>query len=203
MDLPGSYIVVDLETTGLNPWKDRVIEIGVYRVDGNSGPPEAVLVLQPKDTLLPRDIISITGITDEDLRMGVPPEVALEWLMDKVGDLPLVGHNIYEFDRLFLLAEARRHGVEPLAKVMRDEGRFFDTMAMYKARVTGLRPIEGETRLVFYRRVLEARFYGARYTLTKACEEMGVWTQDVRLHRALGDVTLAQRLFEALRQLTG
>ena len=61
-----SYISIDLETTGLNPKLDRIIEIGAVKVvDGQ--------VVETFDTLvnpgrkLDERITELTGITDADL----------------------------------------------------------------------------------------------------------------------------------------
>lgn len=95
-----SYVSIDLETTGLNPKTDKIIEIGaVKRIDGRCvGTFSAFLNPGRK---LERHIVELTGIRDEDLRQAPPIEKVLPELLDFLGDLPLLGHSIL-FDFSFL-----------------------------------------------------------------------------------------------------
>ena len=103
--LSQTYVALDLETTGLDPDRDAIIEVGAvkFRADG---------VLESFETLvnpyrdLPEPIQRLTGIRPGNLD-GAPSfgAVAGEF-RDFVGALPVVGHNI-SFDLNFLA----RHGL--------------------------------------------------------------------------------------------
>lgn len=104
-------VAVDVETTGIDPEFDRIIEIGALR-------PETGEVFQtlinPGRPLAPR-ITELTGITDEML-FGQPSEeeaigAFLEFLSE---DRVLLGHNI-PFDHSFLSQAIRRSGFEEIA----------------------------------------------------------------------------------------
>ncbi|MBI4507744.1 MAG: 3'-5' exonuclease [Chloroflexi bacterium] len=101
--------VVDLETTGLYPGGDRIVEIAVVRVEPKQQP---TLVL---DTLVnPRRPVSATeihGITDRDVA-GAPTfeEVARD-LVDAMSGCVLASYNVY-FDGKFLQAELAKVGIE-------------------------------------------------------------------------------------------
>lgn len=94
------YTVIDLETTGLNPVENEIIEYGAVRI--RNGEPESsfsVIVRIEKD--LPKEIEQLTGIKKEDLESGAEPQKALKEFLEFVGDDILVGHTI-SFDMEFL-----------------------------------------------------------------------------------------------------
>ena len=96
-----SYISIDLETTGLNPKLDRIIEIGAAKVvDGQIVDTFETLV-NPGRKLEER-ITDLTGITDGDLTDKPYIENVLPALFAFMEDeLPLLGHSIL-FDFSFL-----------------------------------------------------------------------------------------------------
>ncbi|HUJ69037.1 MAG TPA: 3'-5' exonuclease, partial [Syntrophorhabdales bacterium] len=59
--------IVDVETTGVTPSSDRIIEVAVVRVSGGKVVEEFSSLVDPERQISPR-IWSLTGITDEDLR---------------------------------------------------------------------------------------------------------------------------------------
>ncbi len=104
---PERYTVIDLETTGLKPTSDTIIEFGALRVrDGN--PAEELSLLVCSETPLPTVITRLTGIRDADLQQGRDERTALEEFLTFLGKDPLVGHNI-SFDMEFLRAACKRH----------------------------------------------------------------------------------------------
>lgn len=99
-----SIVALDLETTGLDPLSDEVIEIGAVRFSGPRIEAEWSTLVNPGRPLTPY-ITQLTGITDAMLA-GAPRLVrVLPALLDFVGDDPVVGHNV-AFDVAFL----NRHG---------------------------------------------------------------------------------------------
>ncbi len=95
-----AYICIDLETTGLNPKEDRIIEIGAVKVCQGKITERFSTFIQPGRKLEER-ITELTGIRDEDLENAPEIEAVLEQLLDFMGDLPLLGHSIL-FDYSFL-----------------------------------------------------------------------------------------------------
>lgn len=95
-----TYISIDLETTGLNPKQDKIIEIGAVKVVNGEIADSFSRLINPGRKLEER-ITKLTGIRDEDLE-GKPDitEVFPE-LVTFLGDLPLLGHSIL-FDYSFL-----------------------------------------------------------------------------------------------------
>lgn len=95
------YVVVDIETTGLDCEKDEILELGAARVVDHQITEtfSALLLLQ---RTLPAEIIALTGITPEmTAETGMLPTQALEQFWTFVGQSPMVGHNI-RFDCAFL-----------------------------------------------------------------------------------------------------
>ena len=107
------YTVVDIETTGLDAQKDRIIELGALRVR-NWEPVDEFHMLIQAAAHIPEEISALTGLTDEMLQNeGVPVGEALARLTDFVGDDVLLIHNA-PFDLGFLKAAAARAQAAPL-----------------------------------------------------------------------------------------
>lgn len=95
-----SYISIDLETTGLNPKEDKIIEIGAIKViDGRKVDTFSTFV-NPGRRLEER-IVTLTGINQKQVDEAPKIEAVLPELMEFLGDLPLLGHRIL-FDYSFL-----------------------------------------------------------------------------------------------------
>ena len=103
----GAFVFFDLETTGLSPHGDRIIEIAGLRVAAGGGIADRFQQLIRIDVPVPPFITSITGITDDMLQDQEPIEEALPRFFDFVEDLPLVAYNVL-FDMGFLSAAAGR-----------------------------------------------------------------------------------------------
>src|SRR5690606_38060662 len=101
---PRLGVVVDTETTGLNPVQEEIIEIGAvafrYADDGSIGDICATFgALQQPSRPIPADITRITGITDEMVRGQTIPREKLDALIAEA-DI-IIAHNA-GFDRPFL-----------------------------------------------------------------------------------------------------
>lgn len=108
--LPRQFVVVDLETTGLDSYADDIIEIGAIKYTIGETGHKAIQCLVKPTVKLPKRIVEITNITDEMLDAdGIEISVALEKFKEFVGDLPLVTYNA-EFDIGFLHSAAERCG---------------------------------------------------------------------------------------------
>ncbi len=95
-----SFVALDLETTGINPAYDQIIEIGMVRVINGIQEAQYASLVYPGYEIDPY-ITNLTGITNE-MVTGKPAIAALiPEILDFIGDLPLLGHNII-FDYSFL-----------------------------------------------------------------------------------------------------
>lgn len=95
-----SLVSIDLETTGLDPRSDAIIEIGAVRFHGARVEAEWSTLVNPGRPI-PGFISQLTGITNEMVRNAPPLRAVLHDLVDFVGDRPVVGHNV-RFDLGFL-----------------------------------------------------------------------------------------------------
>lgn len=97
-----NYVVCDLETTGLNPMTDKIIEIGMVRVQQGEIAGTYHTMVNP-GMPLPLKIKRITGIDDSDLINAPTMAGVMNDVIDYIGDDAIVGHNI-RFDLDFLAA---------------------------------------------------------------------------------------------------
>ena len=110
--LPVQFVVFDLETTGLDPSKHQIIEIGAIRVNRDSNQHDTYQTLVLAKRKLPKKIVELTGITDELLKSdGVQLEEALSGFAAFVGDLRLVSFNT-DFDLPFLNNAAAQYNLQ-------------------------------------------------------------------------------------------
>lgn len=114
-----SYVAIDLETTGLDPKRERIIEIGAIRVEGGEITERFSTFVNPCMELEPR-IVELTGIRDEMLMSA--PEIGdvIGEILAFCGELPLLGHHVI-FDYSFLKRAAvnagytfERNGIDTL-----------------------------------------------------------------------------------------
>jgi len=118
---PAQLVVVDTETTGLDPARDRVIDIGAVRLDADLQVTGSWSTLVDPERPLPLQITRLTGIAQSDL-VGAPPFAqAYRELREFAGEALIVGQNV-AFDIAMLGAAAARCGAPPPA------ARTFDTL---------------------------------------------------------------------------
>lgn len=108
-----TYVVIDLETTGLDENEDEIVEFGAIRiVNGQIIDKFQCIVLIDND--IPPFISKLTGITDDMIdENGIPLKDALVQFMSFIGSDLLIGHNI-EFDMKFIRAALKRCHVAPI-----------------------------------------------------------------------------------------
>lgn len=101
------YVVFDLETTGVNPERDVIIEISAVRVCDGEVVAEYSTLVNPKRHI-PAGATAVNGITDDMVRDAPDIREAIAGFMDFIGDDILVGHNIHTFDMNFAYDAAWR-----------------------------------------------------------------------------------------------
>ncbi len=104
-DVPLAF--VDVETTGASAeYGDRVIEIGIVRVEGGKVVSEMQELIDPQRRISP-GIVALTGIST-DMVVGKPIFAQLSSaILEQLRGAVIVGHNV-RFDLSFLLHEFRR-----------------------------------------------------------------------------------------------
>lgn len=104
-----SYVVVDLETTGLSPERDRILEIGAVKVEEGEIT-QSFQMLVNCHRPLSEVIVNLTGITEEMREGGVEETEALRAFLEFAGEHTLIGHNL-SFDFGFLKWSFARSGI--------------------------------------------------------------------------------------------
>ncbi|HUX44865.1 MAG TPA: 3'-5' exonuclease [Terracidiphilus sp.] len=106
--LPLQFIVLDLETTGLSPTANEIIEIGAIKIALEMGEHPGFQTFVKPTKPVPNNITKMTGITQGMVEeQGIELLSALQQLIEFVGNLPIVTYNA-EFDMAFLWAAAKR-----------------------------------------------------------------------------------------------
>jgi DNA polymerase III epsilon subunit-like protein len=118
-----SYVVFDLETTGLSPGADEIIQIAGVRLRGG--------VVDRKDSFstyvnpgirIPSFITNYTGIATDDVRSAPRPVEALMHFSRFVGSSTMIAHNGHAFDMRFVRACCEKHNLQTR------EVHYFDSM---------------------------------------------------------------------------
>lgn len=168
------FAFIDLETTGLDPEFDRVIEVGVYIFrPGDNGTAHGYSKLANPGRPIPDRITELTGITSAMVSEAEPTGQVVKDFLDHIGSRPMAAYNA-KFDMAFLRAEGRRMG-------RRVDNESICIMEYTKERHPGLR----------------------RYRLQDACEAFNIHAQaqtGLQAHRALHDAERAMMLYFAVRR---
>ncbi len=124
----GTFVVVDLETTGLDPEKDRIIEIGAIKFTEGKEVEVFEQLVNP-GMPIPVFITRLTGISDDDVKDKPGIDDVFPRFLQFLGDAAIVGQQV-NFDASFLEYQFR--------KTKGDYERWEDTTQRFKY-VTNLR----------------------------------------------------------------
>lgn len=147
------FIAFDLETTGVVPGVDQIVEIGAVRfVDGQ---PESVFVtlVDPRRPM-PAAASVVNGINDEMLKGQPFIEDLLLPFADFCGDDPIVAHNA-SFDAQFLTADIKKH------ELPAPRGLVLDTLPISRKVFPGL-PNYKLSTLVQHLKIQAAEYHRAQ-----------------------------------------
>lgn len=96
----GEFIAFDLETTGLDPASDEIIEIGIARFQNGQITAQYQSLVKPSIPI-PTEITHLTGIHPEDVEDAPQISAILSELISFFGDTPVIAHNA-QFDVSFM-----------------------------------------------------------------------------------------------------
>lgn len=174
-DFTKGFVAFDLETTGLNPAEDRVIEVGAIRYLPDPKRPGVFYedayfqTLVNPQMALSDEVSAITHIHTFDL-LGAPlMEEVLAPFQEFVGDLCLVGHNVF-FDQAFMRYES------------------------YRVRVKGA-PRKFNHPIVDTLLIAKRKLDIPSYQLNKVATKLNVPFRQEDLHRAVDDAKLCAEVF--------
>lgn len=100
-DFPDSFIALDFETTGLDPKRDHIIEVGAIKYINGVEVDTLSQIINPEVEVC-HDILQLTGITEQMLESGKPERDVIKQLRDFIGDTELIVAHNAKFDLLFL-----------------------------------------------------------------------------------------------------
>jgi len=104
-----TYIAFDLETTGLSPENNEIIEIGALKVNDGKVKERFIEFIKPKEAISP-EIQLLTGITDAMVDAARPTNEIIDEFIEFCEEYTLIGHNIM-FDYKFMKVTAHLHGL--------------------------------------------------------------------------------------------
>src|SRR5258708_31911884 len=107
--LPNKLAFVDIETTGTRSSSDRIIEIGILRVEDNKLVSSFQSLVNPQ-SYLPKEITLLTGITQQDIEHAPTFRSIKDEVLETLADCTFVAHNV-RFDYAFLKNEFLRENI--------------------------------------------------------------------------------------------
>ena len=95
------FVALDLETTGLNPHNDHVIEVAIVRFDEQGKILDEWSSLVKPSVSIPSFTTRLTGIDNTMVKDAPKLDELRDTILEKIGNRPIVGHYIF-FDVNFL-----------------------------------------------------------------------------------------------------
>jgi DNA polymerase III alpha subunit (gram-positive type) len=170
-----TFVVYDLETTGLDPEYDEFIQIAAMRFTAGCLCPEETFASFAKPRRpISSFIESYTGVGNRHVADAKRPEDVLCQFAAWSGDSTLIAHNGLRFDSKFLAATCRRHGL-PMREVHSIDSIHMSKMLFGKTRGTG-------------------------HSLDHLVSRLRIDQQGIRRHDARGDVEILGRAVAGMWQ---
>lgn len=173
-----SFIVYDLETTGLDPDYDEFIQIAAMRFRaGEMCPQETFASYAKPRRRISAFIESYTGVGNDDVAQAARPEEVLCEFARWAGDATLIAHNGLRFDSKFLTETCRRHAL-PMREVDSIDSIHISKMLFGKVRGTG-------------------------HSLDHLVSRLRIDSRGIRRHDARGDVEILGHAVSDMSRLLG
>lgn len=166
MTNPDRKVIFDIETTGLSPHNDRIVEVGAVEVVNLVPTGTTLQFYCNPERDVPDDVVRIHGLTADFLRPFPNFAAQVDGLIEFIGDSDLVIHNA-EFDLGFLNAELQRC-----------------KRPIYPTR-------RAECTMILARK----KFPGSPASLNDLCRRFGVSLEGRTLHGALLDSQLLAAVY--------
>jgi DNA polymerase-3 subunit epsilon len=159
-------IVLDTETTGLDPRDHRIVEIGAVELTNHVRTGRDYHVYINPERSMPAEAFAVHGLGDAFLRTKLRFAQIADGFLDFIGDAPLVIHNA-SFDMAMINAELRR-----LGRTVLPDDRAVDTL-----------------------KIAKRKFPGAQANLDALCKRFGVDNAGRTKHGALLDSELLAEVY--------
>ena len=111
LNLTRPLIVFDLETTGLDFIRDRIIQISYIKVSPD-GTEERENLFVNSEKPIPHEVVELTGITNDDVKDAPTFKALAPQLSEKFKGCDFAGYNSNHFDIPMLAEEFLRAGID-------------------------------------------------------------------------------------------
>ena len=122
IEFPNKYIAFDIETTGLDPMYDEIIEIGAIKIENGKEVEVFSTLVKPKYEI-DEFISELTGITNEMVKESPSIDKVLPEFIDFIKDSIILGHNV-NFDINFIYDNLIKCDMNPITN------DFIDTLRL-------------------------------------------------------------------------
>jgi len=163
-----SFVIMDFETTGLNPCTDSIIEFALARYEKGVLREKFSSLCKP-DSEIPEEITKITGITNNMVKNKPNFRKFVKDIIDFIGYQPIIGHNI-SFDLRFFKAQLDRMNI----KIDFSDFLIIDTLLLSRTFL----------------------FYLPGFSLSSICSSLDI--KGFEFHRAVDDVTATGEIFSRI-----
>lgn len=167
-DIPlkdATYVIFDLETTGLSARYDRIIEFGATKYAHGQEIDSIDFFINPDRKL--RDVIkNKTNITQEMVDSGKPIKESLQMILDYFGDSIIIDHNA-SFDIVFLNEALKKNGLPQI------KNPIIDTLPW--------------SRYMFPKQ--------RSHTLEAVARTLGIEYDETKVHRAIYDAQVLEAVY--------
>lgn len=150
-----TYIVFDLETTGLTPEFDDIIEFGAIKYKDNEIIEKIDFFIKPKKSLS-AFTTQLTSIRNSDVENAVSQEQGMVKILEWIGNYPLIAHNAIDFDFNFLIKKCEQFNLPMIHNPV------IDTLPISRALFPDYKS----------------------HTLGKMCAKLGITYNTIDAHRA-------------------
>lgn len=176
-------VVLDVETTGLDSFHDRIVEIGIAVMEHGRWIHQADYFVNPEGRVLRQEVTDVHGITTEQVMDAPPFYEVYNKLAPYLYDAQPIAYNT-SFDRRFILHAVTRswprHAFQSLPPALQLDVRWIDVCPLARAVVPDLP--------------------GGKYKLVKVAEHLGFNTRDA--HRADADALITGGVLLRLIQMS-
>ncbi len=200
---PNTYLVWDLETSGLVKEECKILEIGCITVHGGE-------IIERRNWILnwgieiPQLITDLTGITKELIDAeGKDPKTCIEEFLSILlsnQEAAHLTHNGLRFDIEWLAY----HAAKTLGWTVGEHKQFLDSLnqraidsaVFVKAKKLDMQRQWNETFHAWGMRVMNRIAKGVKYNVALCVEELGIDASKVTAHRALGDCEMTHEIYK-------
>lgn len=103
---------IDIESTGLNVVRDRIVQLAIVKFAAKGGEPQELSMLINPGIPISEEAMAVHGIQPKDLANKPTFQHVAQKIYDFIGDADVAGYNSNRFDVPMLMEEFARVGIE-------------------------------------------------------------------------------------------